>query len=187
MALPDKTVQQAGSVIVIADSTDYSPAANNNLGTRTHQMDLTDLAAGDAWQTEKFDFGVSRALSKYAKGAFEFATGVVAGEKVAVYLAASFSATAAVGNPGGVTGVSGAYTGTAGSTLTESLPQLQFIGNFNVTDDSAATVQQARIGKFSPPERYGSLVIVNLTSGAFHSDMDETSIALSDIDTVTID
>ncbi len=187
MALPDKVVQQVGTPIIVADATDHSPATNNNLGTRTDQIDLTSVADDAARQSNQLDFGASRALKLYMYAAFEFAATPVAGGKVEVYIAYSFSATAAVGNPGGVTGSDAAYTGTSASTLTESVLQLQFIGNFVVTDDATGTVQIARIGEFSPIERYGSLVVVNRAGAAFHSDMVETSIRVSETDIVTID
>jgi len=150
-------------------------------------MDLTDLANNAARQTAKIDFGTDRALKRYMYGAFEFAATPVALNVVEVYIAYSYSATAAVGNPGGITGVDGAYTGTAASTLTESLPQLQFIGTFAVTDDLTGTVQIAKIGEFVTPERYGSLVIVDKSGAAFHSDMVETSIRMSETEFVIID
>ena len=58
MALPDYAAISTGTAIIFADST-HSPAANYNLGTRTIQIDCTDLAAGAARESVKFDFGVS--------------------------------------------------------------------------------------------------------------------------------
>jgi hypothetical protein len=56
MALPDSAKYTIGTAIILADTTDHSPAANYNLGTRTDQIDCTDLAAGAARQSAKFDF-----------------------------------------------------------------------------------------------------------------------------------
>lgn len=187
MALPDSVVAQVGTAIVLADTTDHSPATNNNLGTRTDQIDLTSVANTAARQSDQIDFGASRALVYDMYAAFEFAATPVAGETVEIYLAPSVSTTAAVGNPGGVTGSDSAYSGTAGSTLAESILQLLFIGSFVCTDDATGTVQIAHIGRFSPPERFGTIVVKNESDAAFHSDMVESSILIQPIDTVTID
>jgi hypothetical protein len=187
MALPDSLVHQVGTVIVLADTTDHSPATNNNLGTRTDQIDLTSVADSAARQSDKLDFGASRAPMYSMYAAFEFAATPVAGETVEIYLAPSMSTTAAVGNPGGVTGSYAAYTGTSASTLEESVLQLMYIGNFVCTDDLTGTVQISQIGQFVPPERFGSIVVKNESGAAFHSDMVETSILITPVNHVIID
>ncbi len=187
MALPDSLVHQVGTVIVLADTTDHSPATNNNLGTRTDQIDLTSVADSAARQSDKLDFGASRAPMYSMYAAFEFAATPVAGETVEIYLAPSMSTTAAVGNPGGVTGSDAAYTGTSASTLEESVLQLMYIGNFVCTDDLTGTVQISQIGQFVPPERFGSIVVKNESGAAFHSDMVETSILITPVNHVIID
>ena len=51
------------------------------------------------------------------------------------------SAAAGAVNPGGVVGVDGDYTGTAGDDLPNSILQLTLIGNLVCTADLAAVVQ----------------------------------------------
>ena len=187
MALPDSLVHQVGTPIILADTTDHSPAANNNFGTRTDQIDLTSVGDSAARQSDKIDFGASRAPVYSMYAAFEFAATPVAGEAVEIYLAPSLSTTAAVANPGGITGIDSAYSGTAASTLEQSVLQLLYIGNFVCTADATGTVQISQIGQFIPPERYGSIVVKNESGAAFHSDMVETSIIITPVINAIID
>jgi len=163
---------------------DFSPAAATSLeqGTPTNvQLSLASVAAAAARQSAKLDLGSTRAPAFTVMAALEFASGVVAGETVTLYWAASPDATAANGNPGGVSGSDAAYTGTTGSTVAESVRQLLKIGSFIATDDATATVQVAYIGRFAPPTQYGSLVVVNNTTPALHSDDVEMHIVFDSI------
>lgn len=179
--MSDITITES-TQICFRDSTDFSPAAGTSLvqGTPTYvQLALASVAAGAARQSDKFDFGANRAPSYSAMGAIEFASGVVAGEVVDLYLAFSPDSTAANGNPGGVSGSDAAYTGTSASTVAESINQLTFIGSFIATDDATATVQVSDIGSFAAKERYATLVVVNNTTPAFHSDDVEIHIVFN--------
>ena len=187
MALPDSHVVQVGTAIVLGNSATHSPAAANDLGGDTDQIDLTSVADTAARESAKIDFGASRARIIYVYAAFEFAATPVAGEVVELYFAPSISATASAANPGGVSGSDGAYTGTSGSTLAESVLQLQKIGEFICTDDATGTVQISYVGSFIPPTRYGTIVVKNESGAAFHSDVVETSILLTPNNDVTID
>lgn len=189
MATLSTVVHQPGTPLIFGDSATHAPASGSaqDMGAVNVEMDLTGVADGDAYQSAKFDFGEDRALTYFMQAAFELAATAVVGDVIEVHLAPSFSGTAAVGNAGGVSGVDEDYTGTAAATVTESLPQLLLIGSFICTDDATGAVQVAKIGKFSPPERFGSLVLVNRSGADFHSDVVETSIRISEIDTATID
>ena len=184
MALPDSSKIVVGTDIVLADTTDHGPAANNILGTRTDQIDCTDLAAGAARQGAKVDFTANWDVEYVLRSAVEWEVTpeIAAGEQVIFYMAWSNSGTAATANPGGVSGSDAAYTGYSGGTLAASLDSLHRIGvhvmaNVITTD---ATQINMRCGVFTPRARYGTLVVFNnAASAAFHSDMVETSFVLS--------
>lgn len=162
------------------DATDYGPSTNNVLteGTPTGvQLDCTSLADELFRQSDKADLGADRAVGFHVFAAQEFASGPspTAGEYVEYFWAPSNSPTAAVGNPGGVSGSDSNYTGYASNALASVL-QLLWIGRLVVTADSTTTVQKGYVGYFRPPTRYGSLVVRNVTEAAFHSDMVESAV-----------
>ena len=179
MALPDSQKLTIGTLIVVADSTDHGPAAGNDLGTRTDQIDCTSLAAGAARQSAKLDFTANLDLEINFGAAIEMATAPTAGELVSFFIAWSPSATAANANPGGIGGTDSAYTGYS-SNLDNSLRQLHRIGQMFMTVQFTGTVQiDTAICTFRPRQRYGTLVVYNETSDAFHSDMVETSFVFT--------
>lgn len=179
MALPDSLKITVGTAIVLANSGDHAPAANNNLGTQTVQIDLTSLGANAYRQSDKFDFGANRAPSYFVMAALEFLTTPVAGEVVNFYLAYSPSTTAAVANPGNVSGVDGAYTGYS-SNPADAIQQTEYIGSFIATVQATTTIVKAHIGVFTPRMRYASLIVHNNTAGdAFVADAVEMSVLIS--------
>ena len=186
MALPDSYKMVPGTPIVAADTTDHSPAANSNIGTRTDQIDCTNLAAGAARQSDKIDFGSSYDVEYVLAAAIEWETSpeVAAGETVDFYIGWSNNATAGTGNPGGLGGADAAYTGYSGGSLDDSLPALHYLGTMvqdNVINTDDPQVNTA-IATFTPRARYGTLVVHNnAASAAFHSDMVETSFAFTPI------
>jgi len=178
MPLPDSSKIIVGTIIVLADTTDHSPAAANDLGTRTDQIDLTSLGAGAARQSAKFDFGANRDLEYMMTVAIEFATAPAAGELVEFFLAFSPNTTAANANPGGVSGSDSAYAGYS-SNLDDSLKQLKRVGVLVATVQATTTVQIANIGVFIPRHRFATLVVVNRSAGdAFVADAVEMSILI---------
>lgn len=186
MALPDSVKRVVGTPIVLADTTDHSPAANNNLGTRTDQIDCTDLVAGLARQSAQIDFTANMDVDYTFSCCVEWEVTpeIAAGETLDFYLAFSNSATAAVANPGGVTGSDSAYTGYSAGTLADSLKQLYFLGSMSM--DNVITTDQAQIAMaiatVTPLQRYATLVVVNsAASAALHSDMVETSFVFTPI------
>lgn len=174
--------------IVFADhATDFSPTAANDLRVTTDgsmetdvQLILESVADAAYRQSTKFDFGENRAEFYNARGALEFAATPVAGERVLLYLAPSHSATAGTGNPGGVSGADSAYTGYS-SNAAAAVKQLLFIGVAIVTAQATGTVQILDFGLFSPPDRYASLVVLNDSGAAMHSDSVEMNIVFSPI------
>ncbi len=178
MALPDNILVQSGTAIVFADTTDHAPAANNNLGTRTHQIDLTSVADGAARQSDKVDLGATRADVYEVVAALEIAATPTAGDVVEFWWAPSPNSSAAVANPGAVAGADAAYTGYS-SNMSAAIKQLQFIGDFVCTAQATGTVQIARVGSFRPKHRYGTLVVRNESGAALHSDAVEMSVLVS--------
>ena len=173
--------------IVFGDhANDFSPTAANDLrdttaGNRTNvELQLASLGAGAGAQSAKFDFGALRAERYHIKAAIEWAAGIDAGETIRLFLAPSHSATVGTANPGGVSGVKGAYAGYS-SNLTDAVQQLMPIGTMRMTAQATATIQIIDVDDFSPPERYGSLVVVNDADDVLHSDDVEMHIVFQPI------
>lgn len=180
--------QQAGTQFLFADhGTDFGAApatAANTLiqGTPTDvQIDLTGLADAAARASAKSGSlwagtGSDEAALVYKVDAcleWESAPTDSAGT-VDFYWAPSASATAATGNPGGVTGSDAAFTETDGN-----LGQMTFIGSLTIRNN---VINIGHVGWLIPYEEYGSLVIVNNSGGALRSTataMDETHIVFT--------
>ena len=163
--MPNKIlVATNGTPLVFAHAADFS----EELGSITHEIDITNLASAAARQSAKADWVNDGVTNRYRR---EFAITVIIewgvggpptpGTTVDFYWASSVSATAATANPGGVNGSDGLYTGTAGSTLDESLRDLQLLGKLHVTND--ADVQRTTF-KAILPTQFGSLVVRNGTA-----------------------
>jgi hypothetical protein len=175
--MANEILEKHGTPIVVADiAGDFgdSPIAG------TDQITLASLAAGAARQSDKIDLSTPRASRYDVTGRPEFDVAPNEGDVVSFWWAPSPAAVAATANPGGVSGSDAAYTGTAGSTLAESILQLQKIGDLIVTGDAAIIVQQ-QSWKFWPIERYGSLVVFNETTQAFEGDDIEMSIIFNPV------
>lgn len=179
--MPNQILIENGTDIILADTTDHSPAAGNNLGTRTDQIDLTSLASGAYRQGDQVDFGATRASRWKVTGAFEFSVAPSAGGHITAYVGYSHSATAATGNPGNLSGSDGSYVGygASASDADECVTQLDYIGTFAVSND--ADVQIGHLGWLTPEQRYGTIVIKNGTDQSFISDAVEMSIRLSPV------
>lgn len=168
-----------GTPIVWADSTDYSSAVSGL--ARTHQIDLTSLGVGAARQGAKADMEYkATALFPYRwliLAAFEWLTAPADGDRVSLLWAGSPSATVGNANPGGTTGADAAYTGSAGSTLAESLEQLTEIGPFKALNDATTIVQYQTVGVIAAIPRYGMPVVFNDGADAFVGDAVEMYVA----------
>lgn len=168
---------KSGTSIILADTTDHSPTAGATLsGTRTDQIDLTSLAAGSYRQSDKFDFGDTRAGQHVIRAAIEWGSAPTAGGAVNFFIGYSDSGTAANSNPGNLSGSDAAYVGygAAASDATEAIPQLDFVGSLVATAD--ADIQVAEIGIITAKLRYGIIVVDNSSSQAFAADAVEMSI-----------
>jgi hypothetical protein len=180
--MPNDVLIEQKTPIVWADSTDYA----GDGGARTHQIDLTGVAAAAARQGAKADVAAAaysgvadrRAGTFAVTARIEFAAAPTDGDVVDIYMGPSLSGTAATANPGGLTGADAAYTGTAGSTLAESLMQLDFIGSLICTNDGTTVVLQ-QTWVYSPSLPYVSPVVVNNGTPAFVADAVEMSITMT--------
>jgi hypothetical protein len=176
--MANEVLLKVGTQILFGDHAgDYIGGTGNNklkIGTPLEiQMATANLAAGAARQSAKADLGITRARRYSVMSSLEMAADPIAGETVDYYWSPSLSAVAAVANGGGCSGADAAYSGYAASTLAEGLLNLIFIGSMNlaVMNDADGVPQLEMIGIFSPPQRYGNLVVVNGSAGvAFHSD-----------------
>lgn len=178
-------LRKDGTQLLFADhATDFGAApatAANSLiiGTPTDvQIDLTGVAAsgGARASTKSGDLGASHARAYSVMACVEFETAPTDGGFVYFYWAPSPSATAATGNPGGVTGTDAAFTDTTGN-----LAQLQRIGALACRNN---VINIGKVGIFTPLHRYGSLVVVNEADQALRSTataMDETHIVMTPI------
>ncbi len=174
--MANEVLIKSGTPVVWADTTDYA----GDLGTRTHQIDLTSVGAAAAREGAKADLGATRAAVFAVTVAIEFAVAPTSGNVVAIWWAASPHATAGTANPGGCTGADAAYTGTAGDSLADSILQLDLIGVLSCTSD-ATTVVQFNPFVYSPIHRYGFPVIYNEADQAFVADAVEMAVALTPI------
>ena len=182
--MANEVLQKVGTQISFADhATDFVGGATKTsievAGTDV-QIDLTGLAAAAGRESAKFDFGAIRARKYSILGTLEFATAPVTGEVVDFYLAPTSNSTAANGNVMSIDGVDAAAP-SGFSTLKELTDACKWIGSFVCSADATTTVQNASCGVFSPPERYGILIVVNNTSDAIHSDAVECNIVFNPI------
>lgn len=171
-----------GTPIVIADST-YSPGTNTTLGTRTDDIDCAGLTTGQARMSVKINLGDPHAKEYSVDMTTETEDDGVAGDRVDLYWAESHSATAAVGNMGGVSGADADYTGYAGLTLAESLRHLKKIGSFPLgIQNDIDGVLIGFVGVLRPVQRYGVLVYHwNTASVAAHVNSIEMAVRLTPI------
>jgi hypothetical protein len=171
--MPNEILHKTGTAVVFADSTDYS-STNSGL-TRSDQIDLTSLADNAARQSAKVDLGATRSRLYAVRVAIEFDVAPTAGEAVEFYWSASASATAGTGNDAGASGSDSAYKA---SEEDEWKKQAMFLGALIATNDAATTVQMQTIGFFTPPERYGQVIVVNKSGQALEGDAVEMLVAL---------
>lgn len=150
-------------------SSAYVPTGNNDLSTGAPTVvDLTldeggtGLADTAAINSDQVDLGTLLPTWIDVIAAIEWFAAVTAGNTVDFYWAESANSGVGVGNPGGVDGIDGLYTGTGdGGTNEEAVINMIFIGSFVTETHTLGHVQIAKIGRFVPTFRYGQLVVVN--------------------------
>lgn len=164
--------EMAANIVFADHAGDFSPAAasSREFGTPTDvQLSLASVGDTAARQSAKVNLGATWAPAYAFSASLEFGATPTSSEVVDFYWCPSSSPTAANGNAGGVSGSDAAYTGQS-SNLAVSLKQLVYIGAFITSALATGNVQQAEIGLLVPTQRYGSLVVVNESGVAFHSD-----------------
>lgn len=154
----------------------FSPAdsgTNWTSGTPTDvALTLASLANGAGRQSAKVDLGATRHSIYHLLGCVDF-TGETptAGNTVDYYWLPSTSTTQGNGNVAGNSGADAAAPGGAvptGLTVTEFAKMGLYIGSLVLSDDAA--VQNGYVGSFSPPTRYGQLLVINNSGDAFEAD-----------------
>lgn len=160
-----------GTPVVFADTTDF----DNTDFTRTHQIDLSSLATTKARQSAKADLGATRANRYAVKVSVAMAVAAANGTTIEYYWSASPSGTAATANDGGASGADEAYHD---GKETEYAGQLLLLGMLPLSNDAGTGVQKMTIGIFTPPQRYGSVVVVNKTAQALVADVADVYVAL---------
>ncbi len=181
----------ANKILIAADATplvwaDLGGDYGGDGGAATHQLTLVSLADAAARQGAKADLDnglvSNRIARRYAMTArLEWDVAPADNTTADIYWAASLNSTAATANPGGTTGSDAAYTGTAGSTLDESLQQLIFLGSLMCTNDAATVVQQQTF-MVTLPTQYGMPVVVNNGGQALEGDDIEMSITFTPLE-----
>ncbi len=181
--MANELLVKSGLQFLFRDSTDFpnsgagppTTAANNLIiGTPTQvDIELTSVAAsGGARESDKLDLTTPWVELWTVDACVETVVAPIDGGRVEFYWAASPNATAATGNPGGLTGVDAAFTDTTGI-----LGQFQWIGNLLLRNN---VINIGHVGVFSPIFQHGILAIVNQGNQAFHTVMDETHIVMTE-------
>jgi hypothetical protein len=167
--MANEVLQKVGTPHVWANGGDYGG------GDRTDQINLIGLADGASRQGDKGNLGTPRARQYILDVWLEFAVAPASGTTVDIYWAASPHVVPATNNPGGCSGSDGAYTGTAGDSMDDSLNQLQFLGSCVLTLDATAVVQRFTF-LVTLPHQYGMPVVDNNAGQALHSDAVEMAL-----------
>ena len=173
--MTSKVLNTVGTQVRFFITGSFSPAdaaTNWTIGSPTDVvLTLSGVANGAGRQSSKVDLTATRAPSYEVLGCVDFTEETpTVGLSVDYYWAPSTSTTAANGNVAGNSGVDGvAPDGALGSiTLAGFLLQCIPIGSLVV--HAGASVQNGYVGEFSPPGRYGQLIVVNNSGDAFEAD-----------------
>jgi len=171
------TVQvQEGTQIRFFVTGSFSPAdsgTNWTQGTPTDVvLTLASVADGAGRQSAKVDLGANRHTLYEVLGCVDF-TGETptSGNTVDYYWLPSTSTSTGNGNVAGNSGSDAAAPGgttPTGLTVAEFAAMGIYIGSLVVSDDAA--VQNGYVGAFSPPTRYGQLLVINNSGDAFEAD-----------------
>lgn len=156
---------------------------------------LASLANGNgtttgARQSARLDLGIGSLFSRSQRyrvmATFEIAATPSAGQTIDLYWSPSTESDPGVGNQGGASGNDSAYTGYNNNNLA-SLKHCIFIGSLVVTANATPTVQAGFVGTFTPPTRYGSLIVYNGSGAALHSTEASQAITFTPDDDVIED
>jgi hypothetical protein len=144
---------------------------------------LTSLASNAARQSVKLDLGATFSARYACFMDIELTTAPTAGERVELWLAWSWTATAGSDNPGGVSGTDAAYKA---AEEDEWKKQLDFAGSLIATADGSTVIQRQLAGIVDAKARYLSVVVVNKSGVAFHSTAANLRIVLVPLTDTTV-
>ena len=147
----------------------YVPTGNNDLSSGTPTVvDFTldeggtGLADTAAINSDQVDLGTILPLWIDVSAALEWFAAVTGGNALQFYWAASANSGVGIGNPGGVDGIDGLYTGAGdGGKDEEGVVNMIPIVSFITETHTAGHVQIADVGGFKPKRRFGQLIVVN--------------------------
>jgi hypothetical protein len=133
-------------------------------------LTLAGLPAGVAQQSDKVDIGALRAERYACFGCVDFTLETPTTGTIDYYWAPSTNATQANGNVGGNSGADNICVdgGLGGITALEIVKWCDYIGSLTV--HNGACVQNGFIGVFTPPTRYGQLIVFNNSDDSFETD-----------------
>jgi len=172
----------SGTPIVWADTTDFNPtSAQAWVATRTHQIDLTSIAAASFRQGAKADLGAATWAEYWAMYAsIEPVSAPAATGSYQFWVGYSDNSGATVNNPGNLSGSDAAYVG-YGAAATDADEvvagnQLVRVGSLGVSADDDVFV--GFVGLIRPVFRYVIPLFRNSTSVATEGDAVEMSISI---------
>ena len=163
----------AGDFLPSADADDLQQGTPD-----TVELELAGVTDAAAEESAKCDLGSDRAMAYSVMASIQIQATPTTGDVIEFYWGASPDPEVDDANPGYLTGVDQAYTGTPG-TLAEGVAQLIFIGSLVCTAD--AGIQKQHIGVFSPSERYGILVVKNECGATLDADDIESHVVFNPI------
>lgn len=144
----------------------------------TYAITLASIANAAARQGAKGDLGATRAQRWAVRLQLNMDSAPANGAVVELWWSSSSSGTAGTDNTGGASGTDAAYSGTAGGAVAATKYQLQLIGVMPLTADADSIVQIKEF-IFTPTQRYGMPVLVNLSGQALEGDDDSHSITFT--------
>lgn len=147
----------------------YVPTGNNDLSSGSPTViDLTldeggtGLANTASINSDQVNLGSLIPIHIDVIAAIEWFTAVTGGNAVDFHWAESANSGVGIGNPGGVDGTDGVYTGAGdGGSAARGVINMIFIGSLTTEVHTAGHVQIAKIGRFVPTLRFGQLIVTN--------------------------
>lgn len=127
----------------------------------TYALTCTSVANNAARQGVKGDLGANRAPIWDVLFTSSVAVAATAGNEIELWWAPSDDPTAGNDNPGIVSGTDATYN----TATDEYKQQLLFIGSLILSNNAGTAIQKQYLA-FSPPQRYGSPVVVNKSGQA---------------------
>ena len=157
----------AGSWLPDDTATDFEIATGTTVDVL---LTLKGVADGAAQQSTKADLGANRAKNYECLVCVDFTDETpTLGNTVDIYWAPSTSGTAAKGNVAGNSGIDGVCPAGALGSITddEFVLQCDYIGSLVVHD--GGSVQNGKVGVFSPSTRRGQIILFNNSGDVFEA------------------